>query len=430
MKRLKIFIVIVFLLLSTLALSDKADKAYFFFQNFVKNEYDKCYSDFDETMKKALPLNKLEQIGKQIENLYGPFEKLDRMYFYQKGDYTIFVFITKFKKAMLDIIISMDKDEKIAGFWIRPSSYDTRYATPHYVKKSKFIEKDVKIGKYGLPGKICIPKGEGKFPAVVMLSGSGPNDMDETIGPNKPFKDLAWGLATEGFVTLRYDKRYRHVKPKDFTPYEEVIEDALAAIDYLAKQPYVSSIFILGHSLGAYLAPSVALASSHKITGLVLLAPPARPLEDVLYDQLEFLKQYEDIDEELIKKVELLKESKLPDEDFVLGAPAKYYYALRKYDIIRSLKECAKKGIKFFAAFANDDYQVSVKDREIFFNIFWQPEYYKHGSVVTLFPDSNHLFIPSGGVIGPQQYFLEGHVGEDVISNIVEWMRRILKNSK
>jgi dienelactone hydrolase len=98
-------------------------------------------------------------------------------------------------------------------------------------------------------------------------SRSGPNDRDETIGPNKPFQDLAWGLASQGIAVLRYDKRTR-VYPAQFvalpnaTVKEETIDDALAAVALLRNTPNIDQhrIFVLGHSLGGMLVPRIGLA--------------------------------------------------------------------------------------------------------------------------------------------------------------------------
>ncbi len=67
-----------------------------------------------------------------------------------------------------------------------------------YVTAGSFIETDVTVGSapWALPGTLTVPNGAGPFPAVVLVHGSGPNDRDETFGPNKPFRDLAWGLAS------------------------------------------------------------------------------------------------------------------------------------------------------------------------------------------------------------------------------------------
>ena len=68
---------------------------------------------------------------------------------------------------------------------------------------------DVTVGSAGssLPGTLVLPRGPGPFPALVLVAGSGPQDRDETIGPNKTFRDLAWGLASRGIAVLRYEKR-------------------------------------------------------------------------------------------------------------------------------------------------------------------------------------------------------------------------------
>ena len=98
---------------------------------------------------------------------------------------------------------------------------------------------------------------------MVLVHGSGPNDRDETIGPNKVFKDLAWGLASRGVTVLRYDKRtYAYATKfderavKSLTVQGEVIDDALAALQLLLNREEIDPqrVFLLGHSLGATLA--------------------------------------------------------------------------------------------------------------------------------------------------------------------------------
>jgi dienelactone hydrolase len=121
------------------------------------------------------------------------------------------------------------------------------------------------------------------------VQGSGPHDQDETIGPNKPFEDLAWGLGSRGIAVLRYTKRTLKYggesseDPAKLTVDDEVISDARAAVALLAKQPKINSarVFLLGHSLGAYLAPRIAAGNS-QIAGIVLLAGNTRPIEQLI----------------------------------------------------------------------------------------------------------------------------------------------------
>src|SRR5205823_4382224 len=111
-----------------------------------------------------------------------------------------------------------------------------------------------------LPGTLTAPKQGGTFAAVVLVHGSGPNDKDETFGPNKPFRDLAWGLAARGIAVLRYDKRSK-IHPEqfrgNFTVKEETVDDALAAVNLLHKASRINPkrIYVLGHSLGGMLIP-------------------------------------------------------------------------------------------------------------------------------------------------------------------------------
>src|SRR5690242_5008467 len=105
-----------------------------------------------------------------------------------------------------------------------------------YVNHDAFTEEEVIVSSSGfsLPGTLSIPKGDGPFPVIVLVHGSGPHDRDETIYGNKPFRDLAWGLASKGIAVMRYEKRAK-VAPmsyanKIFTVKEEVTDDAIAAL--------------------------------------------------------------------------------------------------------------------------------------------------------------------------------------------------------
>src|SRR5206468_4132840 len=87
-------------------------------------------------------------------------------------------------------------------------------APPSYVDTSLFEEREVRLGS--ACGTLSLPHADGPVPAVVLLSGSGAHDRDETIGRNKPLKDIAWGLASRGVAVLRFDKvTYAH--PEEVT---------------------------------------------------------------------------------------------------------------------------------------------------------------------------------------------------------------------
>ncbi|MBU4535817.1 MAG: alpha/beta fold hydrolase [Euryarchaeota archaeon] len=171
-----------------------------------------------------------------------------------------------FQRAVIEVKIVFKKEGKISGLNFIPTT--TEYHAPDYVESSAFREVEVTVGegKWALPGTLSMPAGPGPFPGVVLVHGSGPNDQDETIGPNKIFKDLAWGLASHGIAVLRYHKRtFQHAKEftaqevEDMTVKEEVIDDALAAIHLLRHTEKIDPrrVFVSGHSLGATLAPRI-----------------------------------------------------------------------------------------------------------------------------------------------------------------------------
>ena len=206
-------------------------------------------------------------------------------------------------------------------------------------------------GKWSLPGTLTLPRGKGPFPAVVLLHGSGPNDRDETIGPNKPFRDLAWGLASRGIAVLRYEKRTKQHRAEiaamvdKLTVEEETVMDALAAVSLLRNTPEIdkSRIFVLGHSLGGMLIPRIGLRD-RDIAGFVIMAGSSRPFEDILYEQYEYIfnldNKLTDYEKKHLKQVkvqvEMVKSSKLTKDTsstlLPLGIPASYWLDLRNYD--------------------------------------------------------------------------------------------------
>jgi len=181
------------------------------------------------------------------------------------------------------------------------------------------------------------------------VHGSGPNDRDETIGANKPFKDLATGLGSRGIAVLRYDKRTRVHRAKvaaltDFTVHEEVIHDVLEAVRALRAQPRIDSarVVVLGHSLGGMLIPRIGTADP-AIAGLIVLAGAARPLEEAIVAQTRYLaeadgtisaEEQQGIDRAaaLAETVRALKPEDAKRGRMLSGAPASYWLDLRGYD--------------------------------------------------------------------------------------------------
>lgn len=338
----------------------------------------------------------------------------------------------QFGMLALDARIGLDAQNRIDGFRIVPAAAGTPAApAPAPVANDRFVETEFAVGtgETALPGTLTRPANVAKPPVVVLVHGSGPHDRDETIGPNRVFRDLAHGLAERGIASLRYEKRTK-ARPQDFadgnfTVDGETVDDAVAAVRQLQRSDDIDGrrVFVAGHSLGAMMAPRIAQREPG-IAGLVLLAATARPLQDVVVEQVNYLanvdgtvsdEERRGIDEMRTKAAAI--ETLAPDAtDTMLGLPAAYWIDLRDYDAIAAAQALSQPMLVLQGA---RDYQVTPAGD---FSR-WQQAF--DGSPrVTLreFDGLNHLFIAGNGAPNPQEYFTEGRVDARVIDAIAAWI--------
>ncbi len=160
-------------------------------------------------------------------------------------------------------------------------------------------------GGVELAGTFVLPPGEGPFPAVAMISGSGPQDRDESLMGHKPFLVIADHLARHGIASLRWDDRGTGASGGDHlgSTIDDFAADARAAVAFLAARPGVDSgaVGLLGHSEGGLIAPRVA-AEDRRVAFLVLLAPPGEPLPDLLMRQARAAYRLRGVDAGLVDR--------------------------------------------------------------------------------------------------------------------------------
>jgi len=145
-----------------------------------------------------------------------------------------------------------------------------------------------------LDGIITIPENassDNPVPAVILVHGSGANNMDLSVFNNRPFFDIADYLSSNGIAVLRYNKRtfshgaaYTQAFGSSATLWEESIEDALLAAEMLRADERVGDVFVAGLSMGGLLAPRIA--EEGNLDGAILLAAPARPMFEVSASQM------------------------------------------------------------------------------------------------------------------------------------------------
>jgi uncharacterized protein len=411
-------------------------------QNLVAGQFQKVEALYDAQMAEALPPGKLAASWPDLIRQAGAFQAITNSQASEVQGLQVVKMECKFENAVLEATVVFNPDGKLGGLSFRPhQAPPPPWTAPAYANQNLFTEQLLTLvnGTIQLPGALTVPNGDGPFPAVVLVQGSGPEDQDETIGPNKPFKDLAWGLASRGIMVYRYTKRTKiygarsSEDPARLTVEDEVMSDARAAVAMMAKQPKVDSkrIYLLGHSLGAYLAPRIASGDA-EIAGIVMLAANARPLEKVVVEQIHYLAAANGtltpVEQERITAAEnAAKQIESPDlkpEDKIefIGATTygAYWLDLRAYD---SLKTAAKLKIPIFIAQGGRDYQVTPSNFQA-----WSDALANNRNVtLRSYPDLNHLFMPGNGPSKPSDYMKPDHVSAEVVESIASW---ILPNEK
>ena len=401
----------------------------------LKKDTDGIAERFAPSLVAVLPPWRFGQGWGGIEDRNGKIRSVGAPEVKGSGKDAVVMLPLQMERTELKAMVAFNNLGKITSIRFAPSATPAlqpvaEWRAPAYVNPKKFRDVDVKLGfsPWVLVGALSLPAGKGPFPAVVLVHGSGPNDQDETVGAVKPFRDIAWGLASQGIAVLRYEKRTRTYGEKmsklPVTVKEEVLDDALLAIEFLRDNDAVdkSRIVVLGHSLGGFLAPRIAAAAQGKVAGVVVLAGPTRSLPDIVEDQAAYLVANGAATEEAMapmraeaKRIREIDPAR-PPEGMLLNAPAGYWIDLAAYDPVGTAR---KNGLPILVLQGDRDYMVTAKDLE-----GW-----KKGLAGTsfarfeTFPEANHLFVNGQGKSLPTEYQMAGNVGGKVVDVIAEWVK-------
>lgn len=408
------------------------DRAREVFKLIVDGKYEEFVLASTEEVREKLPADGLKQIWIGITGTVGAYVKEMKATAVPVRQWVAVDLVSQFESAALNVRVTLDGEGKVAGLLFLPTSEGVTYEAPEYADRSKFREETITVsaGEFPLPGTLTIPKGKGPFPAVVLVHGSGPHDEDETIFNTKPFKDLAWGLASRGVAVVRYEKR-THKYPDSIDPVkvtidEETVDDAVAAVRLLLNRADIDSrrVFVAGHSLGATAAPYLA-TKERRMAGIIMLAAAARPIYELVEDQVRYIANVDGtIDEAegegiaaIVKEVQALREGTWKPGDTLLGAPAEYWAGLDKMDPIGHARALT---IPILIVQGGRDYQVSMKD----FGIWKKQLAGRKNVTLKLFERMDHLFHAADGPSTPQQYTEKGYVDESVIAYLADWIHR------
>ena len=248
--------------------------------------YDSCDPVLQASLRSAAGL---EAVWTQYTYGIGDFETIEESEAFTSDANTVTQTYCRHSEWGLLLTVTFANDDSIVGLFL--GYYEPEGADP---LPEGLVETDTVVDAgtgYPLPGTLTSSADSGHGVAAVIVHGSGPNDRDGTITVNKPYRDIARGLASHGIDVLTYDKR-TYVYGSGFcddpayaTIDDETADDAVAAIAMLKGMGY-ERVYLIGHNMGGMLAPYIVDRCDGLCDGFVSLAGSPRDLTDILADQL------------------------------------------------------------------------------------------------------------------------------------------------
>lgn len=399
--------------------------------------YTEAEKQFSEEVRPHISPSLLEAHWLDLIEKYGKFKMPHVSCSNLENNYFVVYIKLKFKKKIITAKFIMNESAEILGFFFLQQNNDCKpdfkYNPPKYDKLESYIEKDlnIKSDTTTLFGTFCEPKSKSKI-ICIFLHGSGPNDRDESIGPNKVFRDIAVGLASHDIASYRFDKRtYTYQNNWENINLDiEIVNDAVAVVNHFKANPLFDStkIILIAHSLSGMLSPKIASLS--KVDGLVLLAANLRPLEVLIYEQFSYLFNFDknitpEENNELTKlkhKIAYLN-TKLslnsPKDSLPLGLPASYWISLKGYDPLQYTENL---NTPILLIQGMSDYQVTMKD----FDIWKKALAGKESVTFNTYKNLNHHMFENEGRKNPPVYMNENqNVPKYLIKDIIQWIKNL-----
>ncbi len=398
-------------------------------EQMARSEFGAVYKKCSSVMKSKITEAYLEQSWAQVVAEIGVYQDIYAQKAVVSGDTTLVYITLNYAYNGLTVQFTYNAAGEIDGLFI---SY-TPIPEP-LVDNEIFEEIPVTVGPHALPGILTLPRDVKNPPVALLVQGSGQSDCNETVGAsaNKPFRDIAHGLAEKGIASLRYDKRF-YAHPELYssasTIQDEVLNDASAAIAFLRADERTrgGKVFVIGHSLGGMLAPKIALDNS-SVAGIVSLAGTPRKLEDVILDQnraaVAAMPELSTEDKAallasanaLVQQVKALK-SDSPDQ-VILGMSTAYWRSLNAIDTPTIVHRLS---IPMLILQGSADFQVTTAvDYKA-----WQTALSGKTNVTyRLYDGLNHMFMPTTGRRDISEYDAHNAVSPGVISDIADWMHK------
>lgn len=410
----------------------------------AKRDFDKFKESISEEFKKATEGQDLD-VFKMLEKELGAYKEIVKTEIETQNGYYLTDSTLQFEKGTVDQTIAFNGEMVADGV--------------NYLNMKKDIvpeegEKEITLDAgtgYPVKGMIKMPKGEVKA-GIVIVDGSGPNDMNMTLGQNKMMKHLSDQLAEKGVAVLRFNKRtYQYGKElakigmqNKTLIKDEFIDDAAEGLKTLAKEQGIPTdkLFILGHSQSGSYLPVINETAGNLAKGYIILSGTPtniaelskKQLEKVIEEgsenadeeQVKMMKQNIKTNDELLKKIETMSEEELnKPENYPFGIPGVYVKDLMKYDPIKLYNDSK---LPIFIRIAEFDKQVPISELELWKNGLDKNE----NDSIEEVKGANHMMQPSDGKtklanLITDEYQKDAPIVSSVIDDIAAWIEKITK---
>ncbi len=438
----KYFVVLILSFFLTPVIAQKNDslavqKALEIIDLFKSDQFEKAYTFCDEIMLRKITPERFQSIWESLAAINGDLNEIGATRYSYLDTFHATTTKLKFKNGSVGLRLSFNLKWQISGIYIVDA--EPMYNIPAYVNTFGFYDIKIPFGPVGFENEaiLTVPIQDKKYPCVIIIGGSGPIDKDATIGPNRIYKDFAWGLASNGIATLRFDKRTKayfgkimeqHKNGNYYTIEQEYLTDLKELVNKVSKKNAIDPkrIYLMGHSQGAGLMP-LFLKQNKKVAGAIMAAGNYTSLQDLMLYQLEYLKPlqaktkadsavFDNMVVQAIHAKILNLPNTFPNDSLPVMYPFSYWNYLNKLNMIT----LAKKNKKPVLVLQGErDYQVPFSEY-----LKWKTTLNSNPNYqFTSFQKLNHMFLEGEGKSTPEEYAIRSNVPAYVIEEISKWIK-------
>ena len=390
-------------------------------RELAAGEYERAKQRLDESVRESLQLDRLRRLWAGMLAQHGEFGTITGVERTTLGGTPAAAVGVRCAADSTRWVFPYDEAGSLVGI-----QFPADYSPPSYADRSAITERSATVAG-DLPGVVTLPSGDEPVPGVVLVHGSGPVDRDETVGPNKTFRDLALGLTARGVAVLRYDKRtYASEVPTLEQTLESVtVSDAVAALDRLGEIQRVDRRVVVGHSLGGMATPRI-LTRSDAAAG-VLLAANASELTGLVVrqvrHQLSVAGGLTETDERQIDRIQTAFDNvtagEYPDGRLVAGRPAGWWRSVLAYDQVATAQSLDR---PLRVVQGTRDYQIPSETE---FSAWRDALADRESASFRLFDGLSHHFHPGQPPSLGEEYLFHDNVAQRVVADVADWIRSV-----